>query len=43
VDGSEEGKPGVLEGLCDECETAHNFEEVDEAIRRELKLTLGAR
>jgi hypothetical protein len=43
VDVSEEGKPGVLEVLCDECETALNFEEVDEAVRKELKLHLGAR
>jgi RNase P subunit RPR2 len=43
VDVSEEGKPGVLEVLCDECETALNFDEVDEAVRRELRLTLGAR
>jgi hypothetical protein len=29
--------------LCDECETALNFDEVDEAVRKELLLTLGAR
>jgi len=29
--------------LCDECETALNFEEFDESLRRELLLTLGAR
>jgi len=33
----------VLEVLCDECETALNFEEFDEPLRRELLLTLGAR
>jgi hypothetical protein len=33
----------VLEVLCDECETALNFDEVDEAVRKELLLTLGAR
>jgi hypothetical protein len=43
VDVSEEGRPGVLEVLCDECETALNFDEVDEAVRKELLLTLGAR
>lgn len=43
VEVSEEGKPAVLEVLCDECETALNFDDVDDAIRRELKLTLGAR
>ena len=40
---SEEGKPAVLEVLCDECETALNFDDVDDAVRKELKLTLGAR
>ena len=43
VEVSEEEKPQVLEVLCDECETALNFDEVDDAIRKELKLTLGAR
>ena len=43
VEVSEEGRPAVLELLCDECETALNFEEIDEAVRRELLLTLGAR
>ena len=43
VDVSEEGRPAVLEVLCDECETALNLDEVDEGIRRELLLTLGAR
>ena len=31
VEVSEEGRPAVLEVLCDECETALNFDEVDEA------------
>jgi hypothetical protein len=43
VEVSEEGRPNVLEVLCDECETALNFDEVDEAVRKELLLTLGAR
>ena len=43
VDISEEGKPAVLEVLCDECETALNLDEVDEAARKELRLQLGAR
>jgi hypothetical protein len=43
VDVSEEGRPQVLEVLCDECETALNFDDVDDAIRKELLLTLGAR
>ena len=43
VEVSEESKPGVIEVLCDECETALNFEDVEEAIRKEVLLTLGAR
>lgn len=43
VEVSEEGRPAVLELQCDECETALNFDEIDEAVRKELKLTLGAR
>jgi hypothetical protein len=43
VEVSEEGRPAVLEVLCDECETALNFEDMDEGIRKELLLTLGAR
>jgi hypothetical protein len=43
VEVSEEGRPGVLEVLCDECETPLNLEDMDEGIRRELLLTLGAR
>ena len=43
VDVSEEGRPAVLEVLCDECETALNLDDVDEGVRKELLLTLGAR
>jgi hypothetical protein len=43
VEVSEESRPAVLEVLCDECETALNFEELEEGLRRELMLTLGAR
>ena len=43
VEVSEESKPGVIEVLCDECETALNFEAAEEAIRKEVLLTLGAR
>jgi len=43
VEVSEEGRPAVLEVLCDECETALNLEEMDDALRKELLLTLGAR
>ena len=43
VEVSEESKPGVIEVLCDECETALNCEDAEEAIRKEVLLTLGAR
>ena len=43
VEVSEEGRPQVLEVLCDECETALSIDEMDEGIRKELMLTLGAR
>ena len=43
LDVSEEGRPAVLEVLCDECETALNLDEIDEAVRKEILLTLGAR
>jgi hypothetical protein len=33
----------VLEVLCDECEQALKLEDMDEGIRKELLLTLGAR
>lgn len=43
VEVSEESRPAVLEVLCDECETALKFEEIDDTLRRELLLTIGAR
>jgi len=43
VEVSEEGRPAVLEILCDECETALNFDDVEDGVRKELLLTLGAR
>ena len=43
VEVSEEGRPAVLEVWCDECETALSIDEMDEGIRKELLLTLGAR
>ena len=39
----EEGRPGVLELLCDECEGALNFDDVEEGLRKEVLLALGAR
>jgi hypothetical protein len=43
VEVSEESRPAVFELLCDECETALDFEQVDDALRREVLLTIGAR
>ena len=43
VEVSEEGRPNVLELLCDECETAMKLEEMDDSLRKELLLSLGAR
>ena len=43
VEVTEEGRPAILEVLCDECETALSFEEFEEPLRREVLLTLGAR
>jgi hypothetical protein len=43
VEVNEEGRPAVIEVLCDECETALNFEDFDVALRKEMLLTLGAR
>ena len=43
VDVTEEGRPAVLEVLCDECDTALNFEEVEDVLQKEILLTLGAR
>jgi hypothetical protein len=43
VEVSEESRPAVFEVLCDECETALDFEQVEDTIRREVLLTIGAR
>ena len=43
VEVTEESRPAVFEVLCDECETALNFEDVEDTLRREVLLTLGAR
>ena len=43
VEVSEEGRPAVLEVLCDECENPLQLEDMDPGIRRELLLTIGAR
>ena len=43
VEVSEESRPTVFEVLCDECETALNFEEFEDTLRKEVLLTIGAR
>ena len=43
IEASEEGKPAVIEVLCDECEKELNFGDFDENVRNELRLMLGAR
>ena len=43
VEVSEESRPAVLEVLCDECETAMDFAEFEDSLRKEVLLTLGAR
>ncbi|MFO7300982.1 MAG: hypothetical protein DIU54_001065 [Acidobacteriota bacterium] len=39
----EEGRPALVELLCDECESSLDLDALDEETRRELLLTLGAR
>jgi len=43
VEVSEESRPAVLEVLCDECDSALNLEDLDDTVRREVLLTIGAR
>ena len=43
VEVSEESRPAVLEVLCDECDSALKLEDLDDSIRREVLLTIGAR
>ena len=43
VEVTEESRPAVFEVLCDECETALDFEQIEDALRREVLLTIGAR
>lgn len=39
----EEGRPALVEVLCDECDSTVDLDTLDEAARRELLVTLGAR
>jgi hypothetical protein len=43
VEVTDEERPQVLEVLCDECENELSLDSIDDAIRKELLLTLGAR
>ena len=40
---SEEGRPALVEVLCDECDATVDVSGLDEAVRRDLLTTLGAR
>jgi hypothetical protein len=40
---SEEGRPALVEVLCDECDSTLDLTGLDESARRELLATLGAR
>lgn len=39
----EEGRPALVELLCDECESSLDLDALPEDTRRELLVTLGAR
>ena len=39
----EEGRPALVEVLCDECDSTVDLDAVDDATRRELHVTIGAR
>lgn len=39
----EEGRPALVEVLCDECDSTVDLDGLDEGSRRELLVTLGAR
>ena len=40
---SEEGRPALVEVLCDECDATVDLDSLDDAARRDLMATLGAR
>lgn len=42
VEVAEETRPSVFEILCDRCDAEMSFEACDEALRKELLLSLGA-
>jgi hypothetical protein len=39
----EEGRPALVELLCDECDNSLDLETLDENTQRDLRLTLGVR
>jgi hypothetical protein len=39
----EEGRPALVELLCDECDSSLDLDALDDNTHRELRLTLGAR
>ena len=39
----EEGRPALVEVLCDECDSTLDLDTLDEASRKELLMTLGVR
>lgn len=39
----EEGRPALVELLCDECDSSLDLDALDEGTRRDLLVTLGAR
>ena len=39
----EEGRPALVELLCDECDSSLDLENLDENTNRDLRLTLGVR
>jgi hypothetical protein len=43
VEVTDETQPAVFELLCDECDTTLSLDGLDEALRREVLLTIGAR
>ncbi len=42
VDLADEGRPVVLELMCDECEEMVDLQGIDEELRKEIFLILGA-
>ncbi len=39
----EEGRPALVEILCDECDSTLDLNDLEESARRDLLVTLGAR